>query len=108
MENFVNRSQYKQSINILNNSVNCLDLLFSDIYDITTSITRDSLVAVFDQAHSHPVITTACFKNLNPLQYCEITYNYNNMNHMINKSLESLNWVHIMQGLNTVDEMRNG
>ena len=106
IENFVNRSQYKQSINVLNNSGNCLDLLFSDIYDITTSISRDPLVTVFDQAHPYPVIATACIKKINPLQYCEITFNYNNMNFdKINESLESLNWIDIMHGLSTVDEM---
>lgn len=43
LKNFTNRSQYKQLINVKNNSGNCLNLLFSDINNINANNSNDFL-----------------------------------------------------------------
>ena len=66
LENFSNRSQYKQLINVTKTLAIGLDSLFSDINNINANNLNDPLVTVLASTHPH-AITTAYIKKLKPL-----------------------------------------
>ena len=76
IKNFVNRCQYKQSLDVFNSSGNCLDF---DITDVKTNISNDPLVTDLDSAHPYGIIATACINKLKSIKFFKIRYNYNKM-----------------------------
>ena len=64
---------------MFNSSGTCLDLFSSDITDVKTNISNESLVTDLDSAHPYAIIATACINKLKSIEFSKIRYNYNKM-----------------------------
>lgn len=106
IEELCNRTLCKQIIKTKNEAGNCLDLIFTDIFDIVYDLAMDPLVTISEKAHPHPLIATACLSKLKSLEYSEIIYDYNKMNiESITYKLASIDWNNTFTYNLSVDEM---